>query len=351
MKLYKLEAVRGFAAVYVVLHHTLPHYFVFKGVNIGNVFRFGQEAVILFFLLSGFVINYSWQKSENKTFGSYFSKRFFRIYIPLFIVLFLGWVVESAKVGVLVDLEIKNLLLNIFMLQDVGALKPNVIVEPYMHNNPLWSLSYEWWFYMMYYPINKYIKSAQNQSNFVYIISIISSLIYIFDPQFLSRLLMYFCIWWSGVYLSNVYIAKQKMSFINLKKPIIALMIVSLILILNGYSYFQSHSNIKIGLHPILEARHLVFSLSVIIFSILWRKFNWFGFDFIFKPFLFLAPISYVIYISHYYFITSGTYLNFIGNAYIEYCSYIICLLMFSFLIEMKVYPFLRKKLITIGKG
>ena len=86
MKVYKLEALRGFSLLYVVLHHSLPHKIIVAGINIGNLFRFGQEAVILFFLLSGFVINYAFQTGKNKTFRTYFLKRFSRIYIPLLII-------------------------------------------------------------------------------------------------------------------------------------------------------------------------------------------------------------------------------------------------------------------------
>jgi peptidoglycan/LPS O-acetylase OafA/YrhL len=48
------------------------------------------------------------------------------------------------------DPEWNTLLGNIFMLQDVISLKPNVISAVYMGNGVLWSLSYEWWFYILY---------------------------------------------------------------------------------------------------------------------------------------------------------------------------------------------------------
>ena len=111
MRLEKLEALRGFSAFYVVLHHSLPHNFILGGVNIGNLFRFGQEAVILFFLLSGFVINYSFQTTKDKTFRTYFFKRFSRIYIPLIIIMALGYMIESFKNGSLSNPELKALFL------------------------------------------------------------------------------------------------------------------------------------------------------------------------------------------------------------------------------------------------
>lgn len=79
MKLEKLEALRGMAAIYVVLHHSIPHNLRLEELEIGFLFRFGQEAVILFFLLSGFVINYSFSRGNDKTFRTYFFKRFYRI--------------------------------------------------------------------------------------------------------------------------------------------------------------------------------------------------------------------------------------------------------------------------------
>jgi peptidoglycan/LPS O-acetylase OafA/YrhL len=85
-KLDKLEAVRGFAALYVVLHHMFDSGIYFFGINFSFLFRFGQEAVILFFILSGFVISYSFEKSINKSFSLFFTKRFMRIYLPLIIV-------------------------------------------------------------------------------------------------------------------------------------------------------------------------------------------------------------------------------------------------------------------------
>ena len=60
-KLDKLEALRGAAALYVVFHHTIPYDSRLFNLPVGHLMRFGQEAVILFFLLSGFVINYSFK--------------------------------------------------------------------------------------------------------------------------------------------------------------------------------------------------------------------------------------------------------------------------------------------------
>ena len=138
-KLDKLEALRGAAALYVVFHHTIPHESRLFNVPVGHLMRFGQEAVILFFLLSGFVINYSFKLSRNKHFGNYFAKRFCRIYIPLIAVMLISYFTQSYEAGEFLGPDIPALLGNLFMLQDWALANPNVLVDPYMGNGPLWS--------------------------------------------------------------------------------------------------------------------------------------------------------------------------------------------------------------------
>jgi peptidoglycan/LPS O-acetylase OafA/YrhL len=84
-KLNILEAVRGGAALYVFLGHFIVGSFIAKTNFLSFFFRFGQEAVILFFLMSGFVIELSGLRKKT-SFHDFFYKRFLRIY-PLF---FLG---------------------------------------------------------------------------------------------------------------------------------------------------------------------------------------------------------------------------------------------------------------------
>ena len=78
MVIKKLNSIRAFAALYVMIAHLMLE--IFKGSSFIFLFKFGQEAVMLFFLLSGFVISISYFKNPNINFGSYFIKRFRRIY-------------------------------------------------------------------------------------------------------------------------------------------------------------------------------------------------------------------------------------------------------------------------------
>lgn len=79
MKLDKLDMLRGFAALYVALGHWVDCNEA-TPLIIRQALRFGQQSVILFFLLSGFVIYIATSRAENVPFRDYFIKRFRRIY-------------------------------------------------------------------------------------------------------------------------------------------------------------------------------------------------------------------------------------------------------------------------------
>ena len=87
-----LDSLRGIAASIVVIHHvclvihtkhsfmdSTPLYF----------FETGHEAVIFFFLLSGFVLTYQAEKQIEFSYQKFIFQRFFRIYIPYLFVIIL----------------------------------------------------------------------------------------------------------------------------------------------------------------------------------------------------------------------------------------------------------------------
>jgi peptidoglycan/LPS O-acetylase OafA/YrhL len=47
--LLKLECLRGFLALYVIFHHAMQRHIHTHHFNLNYFFKFGQEAVILFF--------------------------------------------------------------------------------------------------------------------------------------------------------------------------------------------------------------------------------------------------------------------------------------------------------------
>lgn len=102
MRYKSLDGLRGISAVIVLIHHCLiinPFFLKvhFHDINQDNntlilkVFHFfwaGHEAVLLFFILSGFVL---YNVVENiKDYKGYFFNRFIRIYVPYIIIILIS---------------------------------------------------------------------------------------------------------------------------------------------------------------------------------------------------------------------------------------------------------------------
>lgn len=346
-RLEKLEALRGFAALYVVLFHTLPQKIYLLGINVGTLFRFGPEAVIVFFVLSGFVIKYTYERSADKSFRFYFIRRFIRLYIPLFFIFILGYGIKCFAEGRLADPEWATLLGNIFMLQDVISQKPHVVAAAYMGNGVLWSLSYEWWFYMLFFFLVMYI-NTDKLNRWVNILVITAAASYLVYPFIANRLAMYFAIWWIGVRFADIYIKGEKYSIKSILPYGYVLFIITAILGFNLYLHYEYTKTYTYPLvaYPFIELRHFVFAILVMFGAVIWHNLHWRGFNAVFGIFKHLAPCSYVIYISHHYLVVEASYLNFIHNKVIEYSLYIAIMILFSYLLEVVVYNRIRKLLI-----
>jgi peptidoglycan/LPS O-acetylase OafA/YrhL len=172
-----LNIVRVVASELVVIGHFLTKY---QPTPFDPIFRLGSTiggaAVLLFFVLSGFLVSYSLlRKIENPQYGfrSYFIDRFSRIYSGLLPALLLSAVIaiviyitnyayyaelstmQSAPSG-------QTFIMTLFMLErfptsffnallsGLGLSFPLPQVTPFGFNGILWTLVVEWWIYMFF---------------------------------------------------------------------------------------------------------------------------------------------------------------------------------------------------------
>jgi peptidoglycan/LPS O-acetylase OafA/YrhL len=343
MKLGKLEAIRGFAAVYVVIYH-------FVGFTVLQdkfpaiaklLFRFGQEAVILFFLLSGFVIYLSVATKPDTSFKKFFLKRLVRIY-PILIISF----ILSIVIGITANYhfakeDLKELAGNLFMLQDVNILgKPGLIVKVFMNNDPLWSLSYEWWFYMLFYPLFFYlIKKGHvkiEQSMYaVLLLSVIGWLSFLVFPNHMLLVLSYFTLWWAGAACAEIYLKYGTFTFKELKPVIISLSVMTVFMTIPVITRYLHHGKLLFIMYPLLTLRHYAFSLIVIFAGLLWWKAKLVGFDVTLGFFERFSKISYAIYVIHFPFIALK--LPYIDNIYASVAIKLVLIFILAYLLEIKL--------------
>jgi peptidoglycan/LPS O-acetylase OafA/YrhL len=249
--------------------------------------------------------------------------------------------------GALASPEWGHLIGNLFMLQDVISQKPNVIVPAYLGNGVLWSLSYEWWFYMLFFFLKTRIDS-QKLNKWVGILTIAAALSYIIYPFMVNRLVMYFAIWWTGVRFAEIYFEKGTFTLASLGSHAWVMLAITVILTINYVIHRAASGTYTYPLvaYPFVELRHFVFAGMVMVGAIVWKKLKWIGFDPVFGWFKYLAPCSYAIYIAHHYLVVEATYLRFLHSPVLEYGLYIGVLIGFSFFLEVFLYNRIKKLII-----
>jgi peptidoglycan/LPS O-acetylase OafA/YrhL len=147
-----LDCCRFLAAVLVVVSHFVPHGLIAPG-SIGWWPNLGREAVVVFFVLSGFVIAYT-TESKNASLRDYCLARCTRIYSVALPLLLLGF----AAAGILV-LCGQASLADYYQLRKPWLYLPLhllfmgelwTISEPPPLLAPWWSLGYEVWYYALF---------------------------------------------------------------------------------------------------------------------------------------------------------------------------------------------------------
>ncbi|WP_169303309.1 acyltransferase family protein [Pedobacter cryophilus] len=327
-----LEALRGFSSFYVAIGHWVLSYSPIHP-SVKFLFSFGQEAVIIFFILSGYVIHTSWTHNINKDLKSYFIKRFRRIYFPFIIALGLSLIILPLS-----KFTWKEFIGNLLMLQDFSSGKPGVFVDSFMGNAPLWSLSYEWGFYLLFPFVYIAIGNKDSRLFYIMFISFISMLAYILFPNHLFLIPAYLIIWWCGLELSSLKTILSNKTF-NVKRAFIAFFPILLLLTITTIYRQVNFGEFRAGVYPLLFLRHFTFAFLFVFLALKGGMFKLFIKSIIF-PFHHLAPISYGFYIFHYIiFIQWSTGISW----YFDIPLKLIIVFALSYLVEIKCQPIINR--------
>lgn len=175
-RLANLDLLRGLAALAVCAGHLRAFLFVDYGqITQPNLFDrafyfatgLGHQAVVVFFVLSGYLVGGSVLTAHQKgrwSWGNYALRRMTRLWMVLLPALILTLGLDSLgrhlnpagyngayhamfnsgpTPGVPADLSFTTLLGNVFFLQTIS-------VNCYGTNGPLWSLANEFWYYVLF---------------------------------------------------------------------------------------------------------------------------------------------------------------------------------------------------------
>lgn len=291
-----LDFLRALSALYVIVHHLSIHRGWIHDPRFGIFFKFGQEAVIVFFLLSGFVI-FASENLRALTPKGYYIRRLRRLYPVLILSMFVSTIVlvDNGTFSKLFNWS--ELFGTLVGLQDIDFLKPGVIVVPYAGNTPLWSLSYEMFFYAIFpFVLKSWHQNPGATTHVIGFVCCACYILYVVAPNHWYLVLAYFLIWWSGAMAANAYLNGN----VNFKQigatlpwlavlTMISIIAVPLVGRVNLYDY------------PILPVRHFAFAtiaLGVMCNSIGHSLIHHIGFPS--RIVTYFATISYGLYIMHY---------------------------------------------------
>lgn len=137
-----LDALRGIAALTVALHHFGLRYFVPYGTKAAHHFDLGIFGVMLFFLVSGYIVPASLERRGDVR--AFWIGRAFRIYPVLIVIVVAASVILARAPHSMIDASsyahpLVTLPANALMLQDMLG-QPSVITV-------MWTLCYEMVFY------------------------------------------------------------------------------------------------------------------------------------------------------------------------------------------------------------
>ncbi|WP_101759758.1 acyltransferase [Oceanicoccus sp. KOV_DT_Chl] len=145
-----LDAIRVVAAAVVFLSHF--SYLGYTGEYAHFFHEYGHVGVVMFFVLSGYVIAYVCEE-KHKTFSHYMTARLARLYSVLLFCLILTVALDfigrsldkSVYRGISFDNVFLTSVLNILFLQQALVFSAKLV-----SNGPLWSLSYEFFYYLLF---------------------------------------------------------------------------------------------------------------------------------------------------------------------------------------------------------
>ncbi|HKO62628.1 MAG TPA: acyltransferase [Pyrinomonadaceae bacterium] len=158
-RLQSIDALRGIAALGVVLYHAVLQT---QNAVPGNLFQWpvqgivflsslGYIGVFLFFVISGFCIHLQWAKSRLTNpqpirFGTFWKRRIRRLYPPYLIAIFLFLAMAASSVGIdVTHFFVYDVVMHLLMLHN---LDPHTC---YSINGVFWTLAIEEQLYLAYF--------------------------------------------------------------------------------------------------------------------------------------------------------------------------------------------------------
>lgn len=334
-----LNISRAVAALLVLVGHIYMIVFIAQVEGEKNIFKtffefissFGHQAVMVFFVMSGFLVSKSAMKAINENnLSKYFINRFVRLYIVLIPALILTFFMDSVLINQLkeyVDMAqitlIENRTSTVSFVGNILFLQ-DIFVPRFGSNGPVWSLANEFWYYVLY-PLLVLIFFRQLKSGKkVFIASLIMGILLILPISIIKL----FVLWLIG---ASIWYIKKPI----IEKPIISLTIF-LIVFTSSFMDFFHHSPFGF-----ISEVGIATSFALIINSLIFYEKNTVNRYYRRISHVF-ADFSYSLYLLHFplLYVLNAILIKYVGIKDIQIDTFKGVLVFFCILIIVYIYSF-----------
>lgn len=257
-----LDTFRGLAAMYVMIYHA--RWLLWEGFSEGyalhpesysfiekaqvyffSLFKYGHEAVLMFFVLSGFVIHLRYSKllAAGKTAFDgldFFKRRALRIFPPFLVALVITYAIDmvimsKGYIDHFSDTRVSVITNIINPDHSLGTLLGNLVfimsiyVPVWGTNTALWSLSYEWYFYLFYPLLFLFSRRSPWISTIAVLLLFMMSQTFGLGILLLDKVFFYLLAWWLGAILADIYTKRISVRFKHVMPFVLLLPVLPII--------------------------------------------------------------------------------------------------------------------------
>lgn len=323
-----LDFLRGISIFIVVMSHS----------DFGHLYKLdGIIGVIVFFVISGFIIThlllkeFSQTNRINKT--SFYIRRIFRLFPLYYLTLLFYFVLISVlKLDSRVDLFNSSLFYYILYFQEIPFLNsPNI---PFALS---WSLGIEEKFYLVWPFLFILLVKSKKPVTYLLLLILILYCFLIFDAssKYLARFLEFYIYILFGCIVAFIINSSmfQKIRFEKINSLILIIIFGSIIIGCMGYYLMIAISTALIILYCFLTPKSN--------FAIIINKNNLISR---------LGLVSYAVYLNHQTFLNISEKLFETNNPFYLFLLFLLSLGVSFFISEKLIYPFIESKFISLGK-
>ena len=297
MRIEKLDGLRGFCSLMVVLYH-YPRSFLPEFIFSNSFIRESWSFVDFFFVLSGFVISYNYSTlSSSNDFWLYIKKRFIRLYPLLLYTTLVFLLFKLLSDNFFADLVNSPKSIKLYLIDSFNTLlmlnSTPVFGEMSKYlgmNHPSWSVSAEFISYVLFGLISLFFFNKKQL--YLLIVTCLCFAVYIIKEQFVTSNYTWFFL--RGIIGFNMgcvvyWIYNKKISVKNNLELILPFLIAIVFYVFHNYEFsFKGHLN--------LIFKPLLFSFVILV---LLKTNHCFSRVLESRPLKYLGKISYSIYLNH----------------------------------------------------